>query len=100
MPLQLNLSGNKINEKGAQPLADALRVNASLTSINLLSNKLDVESATVLLRIKAEKPNLRTLCGLTHEETQIDLIGRGLGPGDAVLLAPEISVIAELTKIE
>ena len=44
-------------------------------------------------------PNLSTLCGLTHEETEIDLSYKRLGPGDATLLAPEIGVIGELTKI-
>ena len=53
----------------------------------------------MLLKIKAEKPILRTLCGLTHEETQLDFHLRRLGPGDAMLLAPEISVMASLTKV-
>ena len=49
--------------------------------------------------LKAEKPNLRTLCGLTHEETELDLSGQELRPGDAKLLAPEISVITSLTSV-
>jgi len=101
-----SLSYNYLRSEGAAALAPALAANAELTSINLLSNMLDVESANMLLKINAEKPNLHTLCGLTHEETQIDLsnlvqVDVGLGPGDAVLLAPEISVMAaELTKID
>ena len=71
----------------------------SLTSLNLLSNKLDVESAGMLLKIKAEKLNLRTLCGLTHEETELHFYNKGLGPGDAMLLAPEIAVMASLTSV-
>ena len=84
---------------GIQAIADALKVTASVTSVNVLSNQLDVDSADLLLKVKAEKPNLRTLCGLTHEETELDLSGQELGPGDAKLLAPEISVIASVTKI-
>ena len=81
-------------------MAPAIAVCASLTSVNVLSNKLDVESASMLLKVKAEKPNLRTLCGLTHEETKLDLSFKGLRPGDALLLAPEISVIASLTRLD
>ena len=69
-------------------------VSGSVTSVNVLSNQLDVDSADLLLKVKAEKPKLRTLCGLTHEETNLDYKYRGLGPGDAMLLAPEISVMA------
>ena len=80
-------------------MADALRVNASITSVNVLSNRLDVDIADLLLKVKAEKPNLRTLCGLTHEETELDLSNRFLRPGDAMLLTPEISVMASLTEV-
>ena len=37
---QLNLWGNNIGAEGAKSLADALRVNGSLTSINLKDNRL------------------------------------------------------------
>ena len=119
MHLQLDLSHNALcglnyrgegtyTAEGITAIANALKVTASvrdlvyhfstasLTSVNVLSNKLDVESASMLLKVKAEQPNLRTLCGLTHEETELDLRRKGLGPGDALLLAPppEISVIA------
>ena len=74
-------------------------VRASITSINVLCNSLDVKSSDLLLKVKDEKPNLRTLCGLTHNETEIDLEGRGLGPGDAKLLAAEILGMASLTEV-
>ena len=80
-------------------MAPALRVNGSLTSVNVLSNKLDVQSASLLLKVKAEKPNLRTLCGLTHEETQLNFNNILCGPGDALLLAPEISVMGSITSV-
>ena len=80
-------------------LLKILVIEASVTSVNVLSNQLDVDSADLLLKVKAEKPNLRTLCGLTHKETELDLSYRGLGAGDAKLLAPEISVIPSLTSV-
>ena len=80
-------------------MAPAIAVCASITSVNVLSNKLDVDSATILLKVKAEKPNLRTLCGLTHNETELFLRNRGLGPGDAKLLAAEILGMASITSV-
>ena len=68
--------------------------------MNVLLNQLDVESADLLLKVKAEKPNLRTLCGLTHKETQLNFINQGLGPGDAMLLAAEILVMASMTRLD
>ena len=85
--------------EGITAISNALKVTASLTSLNLLSNELDVERAGILLKVKAEKPTLRTLCGLTHQETELDFDDEGLGPGDAMLLAPEISIMASLTSV-
>ena len=96
---ELDLSYNRIGLPGAESVAAYVAVTASLTSVNLLSNKMDIESATMLLKVKAEKSMLRTLCGLTHEETEINLNSQGLGPADAMLLAPEVSVMTSLTKI-
>ena len=95
----IGMAGCELGVEGAKATAELVSVMPSPTSLNLLQNKLDVESAGMLVKVKAEKPTLRTLCGLTHEETQLDLSSKGLGAGDAMLLAPEISVIASLTKI-
>ncbi len=47
-------------------IASLITVNASLTSVNILTNELGIEGATVLLKVRVEKPMFRTLCGLTH----------------------------------
>ena len=74
-------------------------MSKSLTAANLLSNGLDADSASMLLKVKGEKLQLRTLCGLTHEETELHLSYKNLGPGDAMMLAPEIAVRKSLTSI-
>lgn len=66
------------------------RLRAARSSILLL----------LLLKEKAEKPSLRTLCGLTHNETELDLKCNGLGPGDAKLLAAEILVMTSMTRLD
>ena len=53
----------------------------------------------MLLKVKDKHRTLKSLCGFTHEETELDLMGRQLKPTDAMLIAPELGVIASLTKV-
>jgi len=46
----LDLSDNSIGNEGANSLAQVLRVNTSLSSLNLRSNCIDVEGANSLAR--------------------------------------------------
>ena len=96
---EANLSWSEMGPADAILLTADLAVRASVTSVNVLSNGLDVESADLLLKVKAEKPSLRTLCGLTHKETELHLSAKRLRVGDAKLLAPEILVMASLTSV-
>ena len=52
----------------------------------------------MLLKVKEQKPMLRTLCGLTHAETELNYQYNGLGPADAMLLAPELQVMPSVTE--
>ena len=88
--------------EGIQALADALRVTASLTSVSLLRNGFDTEAAAMLLKVKEDHPKLKTLCGFSHEEKELDLNGfykTKLGAGDAMLIAPELGVMASITEV-
>jgi hypothetical protein len=71
-----------------------------LSSANLLGNSIGVEQAQVLLKIKRAKPGLMTLCGLSGDETELDLSGKGLSPGCAILLAPEMEASGSLSKLK
>ena len=53
--LTLDLSKNQLDAEAAKVLGEAVTVTPS-TSLNLLSNNLDVESAGMLLAVKEEKP--------------------------------------------
>ena len=46
--LQLDLRLNGIDAKGAEPLADALRVNAELTALDVCYNRLGDEGKALL----------------------------------------------------
>ena len=95
-----SLSNNTLGVEGGKAIADALRVSEALTSVNLLGNKFDDKTATMLLKVKEEKPALTTLCGLRPDQTKANFASWGLGPADAKLLAPEIGVSEALTKIK
>ena len=95
----MDLCGNDLGPEGAKAIAPAIRDSRSLTAVNLLSNQFDTESAAMLLKIKDGRPQLVTLCGLTHQETELDLSRKGLRPGDAMLLAPEIAVSRSLASV-
>ena len=80
-------------------IAEALKVTASVTSVSLLANRFDDETVAMLLKLKEEKPNLTTLCGLKPDQAEADFSHRGLTPQDAKLLAPEILVHASITSV-
>ena len=78
------LHANRINtlalgKCGPLLLSRLIPFNASLTSANLLSNRFSAESANMLLEVKTKHAILKTLCELTHEETELNLFRKGLG---------------------
>jgi Ran GTPase-activating protein (RanGAP) involved in mRNA processing and transport len=83
----------------ASEIANGLEANGSLASVNLLKNSIGVDQASALVKIKESKPNLRTLCGFTLEETELDMSQQGLEPEDAILLASDILDMGSLSKL-
>ncbi|EOD23708.1 hypothetical protein EMIHUDRAFT_254895 [Emiliania huxleyi CCMP1516] len=93
----LVIHSNQIGDEGAKALAPAIAASASLTAANLLRNDFDVDAASMLLKAKQEHPTLTTLCGFKGDETRLNFSRQSLRPADAMLIAPEISVMASLT---
>jgi hypothetical protein len=71
----------------------------ALSSANLLGNYIPMEQAQELVKIMRAKENLTTLCGLSREETELDFSCQNLGPGDAALIANDISDMRAVTKL-
>ena len=97
---ELVLYDNGIGTAGAEALADMLSVSAPLTVCNVLSNALDMQSATELSNIAKTKGI--SLSGITPDQTEVDFSRRGLKPHDAVLVASDLSqesVSAPLTLL-
>ena len=79
-------------------LSEALKVTASLTSLNILSNKLDVESVGMLQGQGGEAYPPHTLrADARGDAARLEF--RRPWCRNAMLLAPEISVIASLTRV-
>jgi len=89
-PLEMrSLSSNRLGPAGAAALAPAVAASASLTVANVLSNNLDIESATLL--VNAVKDKDVSLCGIQRDQTEADFRWKDLLPHDAVLLASDLS---------
>jgi hypothetical protein len=95
----LDLINCEIGASGGAMLAEALKVNAVLTNINLLRNMIGTEAATQLSEVLQQHKTLRTLCGITPDQTEADFEGHGLQPVDGVLLAADLKVNAVLTNL-
>ena len=97
--ITLGLTHKNFGGVGCLVLAGLLPVMASLTSVSLLGNNLGPETVSMLLKLKAEKPALVSLCGLNPGQTEANFASGGLGPVDAQVLAPELAINASLTSL-
>jgi hypothetical protein len=84
---------------GPKAIADAIRDNGAISSVNLLKNAIPVEQAQELVKIMRSKEKLVTLCGLSRNEGTLDFSNQELGPGDAVLIANDISDMGAISSV-
>jgi hypothetical protein len=87
---ELDMSGKDIGAAGAIMLAPEIAGNGAILSVSLLNNKIGVDQAKALASILNEHPTLKSLCGNSGEETELDMSGKGMDAGDAIMLVPEI----------
>jgi hypothetical protein len=97
--IKLDMSRQQIGAGGAIMLAPEIAGNGVISSVNLLKNDIPVEQAQELVKIMQSKEKLSTLCGLSGEEATLDFSNQELGPGDAVLIANDISNMGALTSL-
>jgi hypothetical protein len=98
LSLKSNPSVLSFSSIGAFALAEALP-ESSLTTLNLLGCGLDDMNAAKLIDCAAKMPALRSLCGLTPEQTEADFSNAGLSSAEATLLAAEIARHPSLTSV-
>jgi hypothetical protein len=58
--------------------------------VNLLKNKIGVDQAKALASILKEHPTLKSLCGNSGKETELDMSGKGMAAEESIMLVPEI----------
>ena len=84
---------------GAIAIANAIPDMGAILSVNLLKNKICVEQAKALASILKEHPTLKSLCGNSGEETELDMSGKKIGAEGAIMLAPEIADNGAMTSL-
>jgi hypothetical protein len=62
----------------------------AISSVNLLKNDIGVAQAEDLVSILKAHPTLKSLCGNSGDETELDMSGKMNGAADAIILVPEI----------
>jgi hypothetical protein len=76
--------------EGIIALANAISDMRAISSANLLENGIPMEQAKALASILKEHPTLKSLCGNSGEEMEVDMSGKMNGAEDATMLAAEI----------
>ena len=67
--------------------------------MNILGNRIGTDQANALIKIMEGKSTLKTLCGFSGNETELDLSKKGLTAGCALLVANEIVANGALTSL-
>jgi len=66
----------------------------------VLRNNLGEEGAKAIVQAVQTKPQLMTLCGIKPDQTEASFFRQGLGVGDAILLAFDLSRNSRLVKLD
>jgi hypothetical protein len=85
--------------EGPKVIADAIRDMRAISSVNVLFNGIGTEQAKTLASVLKEHPTLRSLCGNSGEETELDMKGQKIGVEAAIMLAPEIAGNGALSSL-
>lgn len=85
--------------EGVIAIAKAIPTMEALVSTNFLNNGIGVKQAQNLVTILQEHATLKSLCGNTGDETELDMSGKDMGADDAIMLVPEITDNRALVKL-
>ena len=107
---ELNIANNNLGKdsgawnattdmSGVIAISGAIPTMGAISNMNILSNNIGAEQANELIKIMESKDNLKTLCGFSRDETDLDLSGKGLSAGCAVLVANEVKNNGALTSL-
>eukprot|EP00900_Chrysochromulina_parva_P017261 jgi/Chrpa1/25536/Chrysochromulina_OHIO_Genome00026003-RA len=107
---QLDLGGNELGAESGRAMVEALKTNTtlhtvtldgfvlSIAELTLLKNNLDVESATMLAKIGAERGIMHS--GMKRDQTEVSFFNQSLQPADAILIGSDLQFMAALTILD
>ena len=88
---------------GLVALAKALRINRTLSVVNVLNNRIDLsdidDRVSQITAVFMESSSLTSICGFKESQTEADFAGCGLDQADARLLEVELSCSSRFTSI-
>ena len=99
MAEELDVSGQNLGPEDVRKLAEFMKDNGVLASLNMLKNDIGPEQAEALIKIKHEKKMI-TLCGLTGKEKELNFSKQDLKAADAMLIADDIQDMGALAKLD
>ena len=105
MPVS-SLYNNSLGPKGGKHVADALKVNKSLTSLNVVSNGITGDGAENLAKVVLESASLTDFCGIPlvslreNSVHELNLSYRGVGVPGAIVLSKLIPTATALTSLK
>ena len=95
---ELDLSNSGLHAPAALLVAYLIPATSVLENCRLLKNRFDVESATVLAKIAAEKGIM--LSGMMRDQTAAKFQNKNLQPADAILIASDLKFMAVVNTLD
>ena len=84
---------------GAIMLADGIKNNGAMVTVNVMGNKIGKEQLSKLQEMMQAHPTLVSLCGIAVDATEANLSGVRMDADDAVVLADELPAKGALTSL-
>jgi hypothetical protein len=97
---ELDFSGQNLGAGDVVLIANEISNMGAILSVNFLKTKIGVVQAKALASILKEHPTLKSLCGNSGEETELDMSDKAMYAGHGIMLVPEIADNGALIKLD
>jgi hypothetical protein len=77
--------------EGVLSIANTIKGMEAISSVNFLWSHIGIEQAETLAGILNAHHTLKSLCGHTGEEVELDMSSKKMGAEGAIMLVPEIT---------
>merc|ERR1711988_1839463 len=97
---EVDISNKHLGTSGAIMASAFLPKMTALRSLNILGNNIGKEQANSLILVLDASDTLKTLCGFTGTEAELDLSNRSLSASCAILVANEVKFNSRMTHLD